>query len=589
MNYLGRLFSSAQQYYKNINVANLTGAIDVIVVKNKDGEYQSTPFYVRFGKMGVLYPQAHLVDICINGQPRPDLCMHVGPTGYARFGNQECKLKTEKTESPLTSNEELQTWENHTNDHIDSGTSESNAEQLENIFDLDIQEISTSESSKHTVESSKLQSNIGEVSSSGQKDCLLNSHDTAEVDKGNMNRVTLKDLVKYLQNTNNWPNEFYIYHVLNKSVNSNNSFSNDSQVNKAAKSNFNSTKQTNTSTKVKSHRSKFFSRKLSVNCELVYPEDFLKFETDKVPFDSVWIVWSSSCMSGETAALILLRNLSQMERSILLERDSLRVEYNIVLEQHKRDRGSESPVTSLTTKTPEICDPGNQSNQPIKDKSSWLWWRSRKNQSEVSSDLGSQDLVYQDTSHKQAVQSILPPIDLGISSPVAVQEEFDHENYEHNEHYLNSPATLSKGELLNIPTATIPRYSSTIDVRYRSNTPDPLQIPSSPEEAGYFSDEGDHNSVYQKRTGDIERGISIQQENHLTSEQLKSLNLHEGANEAVFSVVSKYQGTCQCACFIYLWDSSDKIVISDIDGTITKSDWLGQLMPLVGWIGLILI
>ncbi|VDP89368.1 unnamed protein product [Schistosoma mattheei] len=61
MNYLGRLISSAHQYYKNINVANLTGAIDVIVVKNKNGEYQSTPFYVRFGKMGVLYPQSHVV------------------------------------------------------------------------------------------------------------------------------------------------------------------------------------------------------------------------------------------------------------------------------------------------------------------------------------------------------------------------------------------------------------------------------------------------------------------------------------------------------------------------------------------------
>ncbi|VDP98494.1 unnamed protein product [Trichobilharzia regenti] len=61
MNYLGRLFSSAQQYYKCINVANLTGAVDVIVVKNKNGEYRSTPFYVRFGKMGVLYPQGQLV------------------------------------------------------------------------------------------------------------------------------------------------------------------------------------------------------------------------------------------------------------------------------------------------------------------------------------------------------------------------------------------------------------------------------------------------------------------------------------------------------------------------------------------------
>lgn len=31
----------------------LSGAIDVIVVEQPDGEYKSTPFHVRFGKYGV--------------------------------------------------------------------------------------------------------------------------------------------------------------------------------------------------------------------------------------------------------------------------------------------------------------------------------------------------------------------------------------------------------------------------------------------------------------------------------------------------------------------------------------------------------
>jgi len=33
---------------------------------------------------------------------------------------------------------------------------------------------------------------------------------------------------------------------------------------------------------------------------------------------------------------------------------------------------------------------------------------------------------------------------------------------------------------------------------------------------------------------------------------------------------------------IYLWSPDSKIVISDIDGTITKSDVFGQLMPMLG-------
>lgn len=68
----------------------------------------------------------------------------------------------------------------------------------------------------------------------------------------------------------------------------------------------------------------------------------------------------------------------------------------------------------------------------------------------------------------------------------------------------------------------------------------------------------------------------------LSSEQIKSLNLKEGANSITFSVTTKYQGTAMCTATIYLWNYSDKIVISDIDGTITKSDVLGHILPVVG-------
>uniref|UniRef100_A0A5S6QWX6 phosphatidate phosphatase n=1 Tax=Trichuris muris TaxID=70415 RepID=A0A5S6QWX6_TRIMR len=72
----------------------------------------------------------------------------------------------------------------------------------------------------------------------------------------------------------------------------------------------------------------------------------------------------------------------------------------------------------------------------------------------------------------------------------------------------------------------------------------------------------------------------------LSSEQLKSLPLARGINKARFSVTTKYQGTCWCECHIFLWRWDDKLVISDIDGTITKSDVLGHILPMVGaqWI-----
>jgi phosphatidate phosphatase LPIN len=68
----------------------------------------------------------------------------------------------------------------------------------------------------------------------------------------------------------------------------------------------------------------------------------------------------------------------------------------------------------------------------------------------------------------------------------------------------------------------------------------------------------------------------------LESSQLKNLNLQHGMNEARFSISTKFQGTSWCACHIYLLKYNEKIVISDIDGTITKSDVLGHIIPAIG-------
>ena len=80
------------------------------------------------------------------------------------------------------------------------------------------------------------------------------------------------------------------------------------------------------------------------------------------------------------------------------------------------------------------------------------------------------------------------------------------------------------------------------------------------------------------------RRISLTYKKSLTptSDQLKKLGLKKGRNEIRFSVTSRYQGTHSQVTDMYLWESDSKIVISDVDGTITRSDILGQLMPIFG-------
>ncbi|WJX18248.1 phosphatidate phosphatase [Trifolium repens] len=67
-----------------------------------------------------------------------------------------------------------------------------------------------------------------------------------------------------------------------------------------------------------------------------------------------------------------------------------------------------------------------------------------------------------------------------------------------------------------------------------------------------------------------------------TNEQIASLNLKDGQNTVTFSFSTRVLGTQQVDAHIYLWKWNARIVISDVDGTITKSDVLGQFMPLVG-------
>lgn len=65
MNYVGQLAGqvlvTVKELYKGINQATLSGCIDVVVVRQRDGTYQCSPFHVRFGKLGVLRSKEKVV------------------------------------------------------------------------------------------------------------------------------------------------------------------------------------------------------------------------------------------------------------------------------------------------------------------------------------------------------------------------------------------------------------------------------------------------------------------------------------------------------------------------------------------------
>lgn len=88
MNYVGQLaetvFGTVKELYRGLNPATLSGGIDVLVVRQRDGSFRCSPFHVRFGKLGVLRSREKVVDIEINGEP-VDLHMKLGDSGEAFF------------------------------------------------------------------------------------------------------------------------------------------------------------------------------------------------------------------------------------------------------------------------------------------------------------------------------------------------------------------------------------------------------------------------------------------------------------------------------------------------------------------------
>lgn len=81
---VGNFFSTVSKFYNEINPATLSGAIDIVVVQQANGDLACSPFHVRFGKLSVLRPQEKVVEVRVNGQAIA-FPMKVGDAGEAFF------------------------------------------------------------------------------------------------------------------------------------------------------------------------------------------------------------------------------------------------------------------------------------------------------------------------------------------------------------------------------------------------------------------------------------------------------------------------------------------------------------------------
>ena len=98
----------------------------------------------------------------------------------------------------------------------------------------------------------------------------------------------------------------------------------------------------------------------------------------------------------------------------------------------------------------------------------------------------------------------------------------------------------------------------------RHDSDSAVGMTSQPGSPGAMIGAGDPNKNYAKTL-------------RLTSDQLKTMDLQSGANPMTFTV-----NRATCSAVLWYWRHDVPIVISDIDGTITKSDVLGHAFTFIG-------
>lgn len=103
-----------------------------------------------------------------------------------------------------------------------------------------------------------------------------------------------------------------------------------------------------------------------------------------------------------------------------------------------------------------------------------------------------------------------------------------------------------------------------VGTHFRRDSDSAVGMASQPSSPGPATAAGDPNRNYAKTL-------------RLTSDQLKAMNLKSGGNPMSFSV-----NRATCSATLWYWKHDVPIVISDIDGTITKSDVLGHVLTTIG-------
>ncbi|KAM9500204.1 phosphatidate phosphatase LPIN2 isoform 2-T3 [Clarias gariepinus] len=697
MNYVGQLAGqvlvTVKELYKGINQATLSGCIDVVVVRQKDGTYQCSPFHVRFGKLGVLRSKEKVIDIEINGEP-VDLHMKLGDNGEAFFVQEiEETVPAHLATSPIPTESHM-FWvgsERAMSQGLDN-------EDLEEPPEPPVPSTGTAKKKKRRRRKHKVDPRREELTPPASVGASASADDIFEMDLSTDEEATASTRSSSISTLKEIEPKVAVRHSPESYPFSDGDWSpNDSH-----------------------GLSEPFSPKSDSELVIRPSDSMLKMESH---MQWTWGGFPEPTRMAKKDKTDLPKTvtITQSENThfrVILSSEAMEPEAGVkdILEPapictvvKPEPRTPVTPITPLmssdcvTTSTPTEphtaaapCTQGGAMVDvcPKTDSPSKKKGVPKRSQHQGPEDIYLDDLSVLepdvaaryfpksdvDAKHwidsgmrsgSQSPQSVgsaaadsgteclsdsasdLPDVTLSLCGGLSENAEISKERFmEHiityNE-FAENPAIIDNPNLVvkignryynwtlaaplilslqafqkNLPKATeeawvkerMPkkpgrwwfwrkRADSTIK---QSENLGKLEMKEEQLKEGEATLENDPCKVESRESSSDEEGkevsaaaaslervsltepqpqaqpstLSYRKSLRLSSDQIAKLKLKEGPNDVTFSITTQYQGTCRCDGTIYLWHWNDKVIISDIDGTITKSDVFGQILPQLG-------
>ncbi|XP_057382183.1 phosphatidate phosphatase LPIN2 [Balaenoptera acutorostrata] len=631
MNYVGQLAGqvivTVKELYKGINQATLSGCIDVVVVRQQDGSYQCSPFHVRFGKLGVLRSKEKVIDIEINGDA-VDLHMKLGDNGEAFFVEETEEeyegLPAYLATSPIPT--EHQFFTDIDPPLVKPGGSERPSQSSDVSHILETETVFTPSSVKKKKrrrkkckqDSKKEEQAASPAEAAAGAELSSDDDKAAQAARGSSNASLKEEEYK----------EPLLFHSGDHYPLSDGDWSPlDNPYSPAA------CPKSDSELEVKPAGSLLRSES-HMECVNDLGPRIIHVRAGERMRDSARVYWAAVRSATLTPSSIRMDAENPHRERGVHKRSQHQGPDDIYLDDLK---ALEPEVAALYFPKSE-SEPGSR-QWPEADTLSGS--QSPQSVGSAAADSGTECL----SDSAMDLPDVTLSLCGGLSENGQISKEKFMEHIITYHEFAENPGLIDNPNLViriynryynwalaapmilslqvfqkSLPKATVEswvkdkmpkksgrwwfwrkRESITKQLpetkEGKSEEPPAIDRPSSakepasgrPAEEDSSSDEGSQELEESIQVDPIpteppshSSTTSYKKSLRLSSDQIAKLKLQDGPNDVVFSITTQYQGTCRCAGTIYLWDWNDKVIISDIDGTITKSDALGQILPQLG-------